>query len=101
MANFLEVMMVVLFGVSWPLNIVKAWKARTARGMSVMFYYFIWAGYLFGIASKIVKLYGGAATPGYVWFFYILNTLMVSVGIAIYYRNAALDRSSAASAAEA
>ena len=43
MANFLEVMMVILFGVSWPLNIFKAWKTRTARGMSVLFYYFIWA----------------------------------------------------------
>ena len=95
MANFLEVMMVILFGVSWPLNIVKAWKTRTARGMSVLFYYFIWAGYLFGIASKIVKLSQGVPTPGYVWFFYILNTLIVSVGIVIYYRNAALDKSAA------
>ena len=51
MANFLEVMMVVLFGISWPLNIAKAWKARSAKGSSVLFYYFIWAGYLFGIAS--------------------------------------------------
>jgi hypothetical protein len=96
MANFLEVMMVVLFGVSWPLNIVKAWRARTAKGMSVLFYYFIWAGYLFGIASKVVKIYDGVSTPAYVWFFYILNILMVSVGIAIYYRNAALDKKSEA-----
>lgn len=98
MANLLEVMMVILFGISWPLNIVKAWKARTARGMSLPFYYFIWAGYLFGIASKAAKLHGGITTPGYVWFFYILNTLMVSVGIVIYYRNAALDRKNAAAA---
>jgi len=34
-----------------------------------------------------------------VWFFYILNTLMVSLGIAIYYRNAALDRAAAVSEA--
>jgi len=95
MANFLEVMMVILFGVSWPLNIVKAWKARTAKGMSVLFYFFIWTGYLFGIASKAVKLYHGVSTPGYVWFFYILNTLMVSVGIAIYFRNAKLDKKAA------
>lgn len=94
MANFLEVMMVVLFGISWPLNIAKAWKARSAKGSSVLFYYFIWAGYLFGIASKVVKLCDGITTPAYVWFFYILNTVMVSIGIAIYYRNASLDRKS-------
>ena len=100
MANFLEVLMVVCFGISWPLNIRKAWKARTTKGSSVLFYYFIWIGYLFGIGSKIVKLYDGVQTPIYVWFFYILNLVIVSVGIAIYYRNAMLDRNAAGQAAQ-
>lgn len=92
MANFLEVLMVVCFGVSWPLNIRKAWHARTARGSSVLFYFFIWIGYVFGIGSKALRLAEGVSTPGYVWFFYILNLVMVSLGIVIYFRNALLDR---------
>ena len=95
MANLLETAMVVCFGLSWPFNIYKAWKARTAKGTSVLFYFFIWIGYLFGIASKAVKLSQGSPTPFYVWFFYVLNTIMLTIGIAIYFRNRMLDRKAA------
>lgn len=91
MADFLEMLMVICFGFSWPFNIFKMWKARTAKGSSVLFYFFIWIGYIFGIISKISKLQNGISTPAYVWFFYILNTLMVSVGILLYYHNKRLD----------
>ena len=94
MDDILELVMVVCFGLSWPLNIYKAWKARTAKGFSVAFYYFIVLGYLCGIAAKVVKLSRGIATPGYIWFFYILNALMVCAGIALYYRNRRIDRGS-------
>lgn len=92
MENILEVCMVVCFGLSWPLNITKLWKARTTKGTSVLFYFFIVIGYLFGLGSKAVKAAAGVPTPYYVWFFYVLNTLMVATGIVIYYRNLMLDR---------
>ena len=92
MADVLELLMIVCFGVSWPLNIVKAWRARTAKGASVFFYCLILAGYLFGITSKIIKLRNGVSTPGYVWFFYILNACIVSIGIAVWFRNRRLDK---------
>ena len=92
MDDILELVMVVCFGLSWPLNIYKAWKARTTKGFSVAFYYCIVLGYLCGIASKVIKLRSGIITPGYIWFFYILNTLMVSTGIVLYYRNRRLER---------
>ncbi len=92
MGDLLEVLMVVCFGISWPLNIWKAWKAGTAKGSSVLFYFFIWIGYLFGLGSKYIKLQSGISTPIYVWFFYLLNTVMVSAGIVIYYRNVWRDK---------
>lgn len=95
MADFFEVLMVVCFGISWPLNITKLWKARTAKGTSVLFYFFIDIGYVFGIGSKVVKLTNAIHTPGYVWFFYILNLVMVTSGILIYFRNVMLDRRAA------
>lgn len=85
MENVLEVLMVVCFGISWPLNIRKLIKAKTAKGTSVMFYFFIWIGYLFGLGSKAIKAVHGVATPAYVWFFYSLNTVMVSIGILLYF----------------
>ena len=81
MADVFELVMIVCFGVSWPLNIYKAWKARTTKGSSVQFYFLILIGYLFGIASKVIKLNQGISTPGYVWFFYILNSVIVTLGI--------------------
>ena len=95
MADLIEVVMVVCFGISWPINILKAWRARTARGSSVLFYSFIFIGYLFGLGSKAVKLSAGIETPFYVWFFYMLNAAMVATGIIIHFRNAALDREAA------
>ena len=37
MAEIFEVVMIVSFGVSWPLNVIKAYKARTAKGKSLAF----------------------------------------------------------------
>ena len=92
MENLLEMLMVVCFGLSWPLNIRKAWNARSTKGISLPFYFLIWIGYIFGLASKYIKMQHGGMTPGYVWFFYVLNTLMVTAGIVIYFRNKALER---------
>lgn len=92
MSEILEAAMVICFGASWPLNIRKLWQSKTAVGTSVMFYFFIWIGYLFGLLSKALKAAAGVSTPGYVWFFYVLNTVMVSFGILLYFRNRQLDR---------
>lgn len=35
MAEMLEIIMIVSFGVSWPINVVKSYRARTAKGKSL------------------------------------------------------------------
>ena len=73
MALLFEAFMVVLFGISWPLNIAKSLRSKTAKGKSLPFLCFIWAGYICGVISKLV-----ADTPlNYVFAFYILNLVMV------------------------
>lgn len=91
MASVFETVMMICFGLSWPINIYKLIKSRTAKGISVFFYYFIDVGYLAGIAAKILNLQQGIVTPWYVWFFYVLNFSMVLSGIIIYYRNKRID----------
>ncbi|MCD8088624.1 MAG: hypothetical protein LUE22_08635 [Oscillospiraceae bacterium] len=97
-ASLMEMMMVICFGISWPLNIIKAWKARTAKSTSLPFYLLIWAGYIFAIIGKVALIVFNAPQPWYetvrwyVMFFYVLNTVMVSGGIVIYFRNRALDK---------
>jgi len=86
MAQILESMMVILFGISWPLNILKSVRSRTAKGKSIAFLLFIFVGYICGIISKLV---GG--NINYVLVFYILNLVMVSIDITLYFRNKRLD----------
>ena len=90
MAQIFETVMLVCFGLSWPFNIAKSIKSRTAKGKSLQFELLIVVGYLFGIAGKFV---GGNVT--YVLAVYILDVLMVSTDIVLTCRNRRLDRMAA------
>lgn len=94
MAEILEIIMIVSFGASWPMNVVKSYKARTAKGKSVAFLCLILFGYVAGIASKFVNesYMANFASKWYVLFFYILNFLMVSADLVLYIRNRRLDK---------
>lgn len=87
MSELFEMTMVILFGISWPINIVKAYKAKTAKGTSILFLACIFIGYLCGILSKTI-----AHKNTYVFIFYIINLLMVGLDIALYFRNLHFDK---------
>ena len=72
MTDLLEALMVVCFGLSWPISIHKSWTSRTAKGKSLFFECFIWIGYVFGIVRKFL-LYNEAAAAGTAlgWLFYL------------------------------
>lgn len=79
--------MLICFGISWPLNLVKAYKARTAKGTSLAFILLIITGYLAGIAAKLVS-----GNINYVLAAYLFNLVAVSLNLAVYFRNVALDK---------
>ena len=86
--------MILCFGFSWPMNVIKSYKARTAKGKSVAFLLLIFFGYIAGIASKFTnEAYMAAfAEKWYVLFFYFLNISMVGADICLYLRNRRLDK---------
>lgn len=88
--EILEAAMVLCFGISWPLSIVKSYRARTAKGKSLLFLLFIFTGYVAGIAWKMILL---AETGEIKWptYFYFLNLVMVGTDIVMYFRNKRLD----------
>ncbi len=86
MAEFFEMMMLICFGLSWPLSVVKSYRSRTAKGKSVFFQIAILVGYVCGMLSKIA-----GDNINYVLALYILNFLMVSVDLCLYFRNKKLD----------
>jgi len=87
MNTIFEALMIIAFGLSWPTNIIKSWKSKTAKGKSGLFLYLIFIGYIFGICAKLV-----INNLNYVLIFYILNALMVAIDIVLYYRNRRLDK---------
>ena len=87
MEQIFEVLMIVCFGVSWPFNITKSWKAKTAKGKSLLFEVCILLGYICGIAGKFIT---GNVT--YVLVAYVINVVMVTVDILLTLRNMALDK---------
>jgi hypothetical protein len=86
MAQIMEMLMLICFGISWPVNILKSYRARTTRGKSILFLFFVLIGYYCGIAAKFFS-----GTINYVLVFYIINSIMVAIDIFLYFRNRKLD----------
>ncbi|MDD6478450.1 MAG: PQ-loop domain-containing transporter [Oscillospiraceae bacterium] len=94
MSEILEILMIVSFGVSWPLNVIKSYKARTTKGKSLSFLCLIFLGYIAGISSKFVNeaYMASFSEKWYVLFFYVLNLIMVGIDLILYFRNKRLDQ---------
>lgn len=97
--DLLEALMILCFGLSWPISIRKSWVSRTAKGKSLFFEFFIWIGYVFGIARKII-MWNEAVAAGnslnwlfyLAWAFYILNIVEITIDMALYFGNVKLDK---------
>lgn len=94
MAEILETIMIVSFGFSWPLNVIKSYKAGTTKGKSLAFLCLIFFGYIAGITSKFInpEYMANISENWYVVFFYILNFIMVGADLVMYVRNYKLDK---------
>ncbi|MBQ9974584.1 MAG: hypothetical protein IJP02_06460 [Oscillospiraceae bacterium] len=98
LSTILEVVMIVSFGASWPLNVMKSYKARTAKGKSLGFLCLILFGYVAGIIGKLNNpdYMSRFDSEWYVLIFYVLNFVMVSIDTVLYFRNKKLDALAAA-----
>lgn len=83
--SIFEIIMLVCFGAAWPLNIYRSWQTRSAVGKSLLFLIVVNVGYVAGMLHKIIY------NNDIVLYLYIINFLMVSVDIALYFRNKKLD----------
>lgn len=81
MAQVLEIAMMIAFGFSWPNNILITLKNKSTKGKSIAFLLLIDFGYVCGIAGKII----GGHFVWYVLFFYILNFVMVTTDLILYF----------------
>ncbi|WP_417144649.1 hypothetical protein [Raoultibacter massiliensis] len=96
MAELFEAAMLVCFGLSWPLNALKAYKAGTAKGTSWQFIGLITVGYAAGIAAKFAS-----ASINWVLAVYFINVICLGANWLVYFRNRKLDAAADADAARA
>ncbi|MBQ9942668.1 MAG: hypothetical protein IJP03_06655 [Christensenellaceae bacterium] len=79
--------MIVCFGISWPLSIIRSARSRSTKGKSLFFMCFIFLGYVAGITSKLIS-----HTYNLAFWFYFPNLIMVGTDICLYFRNRRLER---------
>lgn len=77
--SILEAGMMFCFGISWPFQVVKTYKTKNVKGKSILFLWFVEAGYLMGMAHKVI--YNMDA----VIYLYALNFLLVGTDMVLYY----------------
>ncbi len=79
--SIFEAIMLISFGSAWPVSIYKSYTSQDNSGKSVIFLFIIFLGYLSGVIHKFFFNYD------IIIFLYILNALMVSIDIILYFRN--------------
>lgn len=82
MVTVLECIMLICFGISWPISVYKSATSHSTQGKSVVFTFAIMTGYVAGIAGKILD-----SEINYVLALYILNLIVVSVDCVLYFVN--------------
>jgi hypothetical protein len=88
--QFCEILMLCIFGASWPFNIAKSVRSGTARGKSVIFELLVVIGYGFGLFSKF-WIFWSTGVLAYSTWFYIADIVMVLIDMALWFRNRKLD----------
>ena len=70
--SLFEILMLVCFGISWPISIIKALRTRQVAGKSPVFMIIVMTGYASGIVHKI------RYSHDWVISLYVLNLLMAA-----------------------
>lgn len=86
MTELFESVMLICFGLSWPMSVVKNIKAHTAKSMSLPFILLIITGYIAGITAKVCS-----HNYSYVLAIYVINLIFVSANLVVYFINRSYD----------
>lgn len=87
MTEMLEAAMMICFGCSWPISLVKNIRSKTAKSTSLQFLILIIVGYLAGITAKIIN-----HRFNYVLVVYLLNLVVVVMNLVVYFINRTYDK---------
>jgi hypothetical protein len=75
-----EALMIVCFGAAWPFSIWRIWKTKNSKGKSMWFLCIVLTGYVAGVIHKVLNCLD------YVIVLYVMNSVLVSVDIALSWK---------------
>lgn len=82
----LEAGMLLCFGVSWPVDVMKTLRTRRTEGKSLAFMSLVLTGYVLGLSGKMAKATGPGALLEWVAALYVFNAVIIIVDIVITMR---------------
>lgn len=91
MIEIFESVMLICFGLSWPMSVIKNIRAHSAKAMSLPFILLIITGYIAGIAAKLIS-----GNFSYVLAIYLVNLVFVTANLVVYFVNLHSDHRRAA-----
>ena len=77
--SVLEAVMLICFGISWPVSIAKTLRTKVVVGKSPLFMAIVCAGYACGIAHKALYAFD------WITALYAVNLVMVAVDLSLYF----------------
>jgi hypothetical protein len=77
--SIFEIIMLICFGISWPISIAKSIKTKVVSGKSPLFMSIVLIGYISGIFHKMFY------SQDWVLILYLANLLMVAIDLSLYY----------------
>jgi hypothetical protein len=81
-----EAVMLICFGLSWPVSIAKTLRTRVVAGKSPLFMAIVCVGYICGIVHKALYAFD------WIIVLYAVNMVMVAVDLSLYFVYASTSR---------
>lgn len=81
--------MLIAFGLSWPISILKSYRLKFVGGKSMLFLILILIGYIAGTLEKVLEAYDTGQPLKITIWLYIINGILVCVDLGLFlrYRN--------------
>jgi hypothetical protein len=84
--ELLEGGMLVCFGISWPVDIIRTIRTGRTEGKSLAFMSLVLAGYVLGMGAKLARVAGTGQWPELITLLYVFNSAAIIVDIVITLR---------------
>lgn len=97
MSHIFETIMLLCFGLAWPISIYKSFVSKKTSGKSLFFLIVLQAGYLAGILFKVTEyldklVLDANAAMSINLYLYIINLIMITIDEFLFIRNSKLEK---------